>query len=179
MRKIKFSLVFTGTAISILLFATGCATRYDILPRIPEYSVSGKTYNTSATIEFIASGNKLLDQAFMRCLQENNYQDIISGAHYKGSISSAVRIAVPLNWHLNVLRCQDGVYLESRVIVMVRHPGEHTSKGLTYPKPRYFQAFAQKNIGKEQATPTHWQETLNQAMNNLFTIDEFKQALEP
>jgi hypothetical protein len=62
---------------------------------------------------------------------------------------------------------------------MVRLPGEYTEQGLVYPKPRYFQAFAQKNVGENEITMADWQETLNQAMRNLFTIDKFRQALEP
>ena len=71
------------------------------------------------------------------------------------------------------------MYLESRVIVMVRLPGEHTENGLQYPTPRYFQAFAQKNIGENQASQSDWEETLNTAVENLFTIEDFRQALEP
>ena len=178
MNTVKFH--FLVLAAAMLFILTGCTTQYDTLAPIPTYEISGRTFKTTASLEFIPSGSDQLDKAVLNNLQTAQYNDIVTGAHYRGNNNNPVRIVVPLNWHLTTYKCQDGLYLESRVIVMVRLPGEHTDEGLQYPTPRYFQAFAQKNIGhKELATAAEWEETLNTAVENLFTIDEFRQALEP
>lgn len=174
--KIQFSVL----AVAVLFILTGCATKYDTLAAIPTYENSGKTFKTTASLEFISSDNTQLDKAVLNKLQTAQYNDIVTGAHYRGNNNNPIRIVVPLNWQLTTYKCQDGLYLESRVIVMVRLPGEHTHEGLQYLTPRYFQAFAQKNIGhKNLVTTAKWEETLNMAVENLFTIDEFRQALEP
>ena len=179
MKKIIYHApVFALLILSTTLF-TGCATQYDILPAIPTYTQSAKTYKTTATIEFVHSGSAAIDKAFYERLRQYQYNDLVSGTHYKGSTDNPVKVVVPLNWHLASYKCEDGVYVESRVIVMVRLPGAYTEQGLEYPKPRYFQAFAQKNVGENEITQADWLETLNHAMDNLFTIDEFRQALEP
>ena len=166
-------------AVTLLFLLAGCATQYDTLAPIPTYNDSGKNFKTTATLEFVPSGSLQLDKAVLNNLQSCQYNDITTGTHYKGFTTNPVRVVVPLNWHLMTYKCQDGMYLESRVIVMVRLPGEHTENGLQYPTPRYFQAFAQKNIGENQASQSDWEETLNTAVENLFTIEEFRQALEP
>lgn len=167
------------SAAAVLFILTGCATQYETLPPIPEYTDSGKSFQTTATLEFIPSGSEQLDKEVLSNLQTCQYSDIITGTHYKSAPRNTVKMVVPLNWHLASYKCQDGVYLESRVIVMVREPGEHTANGLQYPTPRYFQAFAQQNIGEKEATQGDWEETLNAAVKNLFTIEEFRQSLEP
>ena len=171
---------FFVLAAAVLFILTGCTPKYDTLAPMPTYEVSGRKFKTTASLEFIPSGSKQLDKAVLDNLRNAQYNDIVTGAHYRGNNNNPVRIVVPLNWHLASYKCQDGLYLESRVIVMVRLPGEHTQEGLQYPTPRYFQAFAQKKTDPEKlATVADWEETLNMAVENLFTIDEFRQALEP
>lgn len=176
---ISYAPVLALTALTAMLLLTGCTTQYDTLQEIPSYEQPTRTFNTTATLEVVPSGSPVVDKVFYEHLQQYQYNDIVSGTHYKGTTTNPVKIVIPLNWHMVSYKCQDGVYIESRIIVMVRLPGEYTEQGLVYPKPRYFQAFAQKNVGENEITMADWQETLNQAMGNLFTIDKFRQALEP
>ena len=123
--------------------------------------------------------NAALNKIIRENLKINNYKDIISGVHYKGDRKNPVRIIVPLELRNQVFKCANGNFLETRVILMVRQPGEIHNGALVYPAPRYFQAFSQLRLLESAAQASEINAGIVQCVENLFRIEEFRSALEP
>lgn len=168
---------------SLFLFAgiigllTGCVSNYDTLEAIPEYPALETKFDQSATVDFKPGEGAMLNKIMLSKFAECGYTDVISGAHYKSVSRKPIRIVSPLDLTQTILRCQDGFYLESRILVMVRQPGKIVNGELTYPTPRYFQAFSQIRIQNATALPDENLRAVGQAVDNLFTIAEFRSAL--
>ena len=158
----------------------GCVTDYDTLEPIPTYpDLDVSQFNTTATIEYVPLANALLNKNILEALKTNNYQDVISGSHYKADRSNPVRILVPLDIQSKVLYCKEGYFQEVRIIVMVREPGEIINEELSYPPPRYFQAYSQMQLVGQIPQVEESNRGIEQAVENLFKIREFRSALEP
>lgn len=168
-----------AAAVVMLLGFSGCTTNYDVLEPIPEYPELTRQYNTAATVEYVPYSDAALNKIIRENLKINNYKDIISGVHYKGDRKNPVRIIVPLELRNQVFKCANGNFLETRVILMVRQPGEIHNGALVYPAPRYFQAFSQLRLLESAAQASEINAGIVQCVENLFRIEEFRSALEP
>ena len=174
MSKLFYTLLLAAGLGGLL---TGCSSHYDVLEPIPEYPECTAKFDQSATIDFKPGDDARLNQAILNKFTECQYTDVISGEHYKAGLKKQIRIVAPLDLKQTILRCKDGYYLETRILVMVRLPGYITDGDLSYPAPRYFQAFSQIMIQEQAAQAAVAVDAINQAVNNLFTIAEFRSAL--
>lgn len=164
---------------SLIFFLCGCATNYDQLPYMPEYPELQQTFKTDAFIEFFAEGTKEADEIFLRKLSENKYTNILTGTHYLNKVPDEVRILDFISFKHTTYNCQDGEFLDTRVLVMVRKNGVIWNEKLEYPSARYFQAFSQVMLSEdEEDIDSVYSSNLENAINNLFKIVEFRQALE-
>ena len=143
MSRLVYSLFLLAGLVGLL---TGCVSNYDTLEPIPEYPALEAKFDQSATVDFKPGEGAMLNKIMLSKFAECGYTDVISGAHYKSVSRKPIRIVSPLDLTQTILRCQDGYYLESRILLMVRKPGQIVNGELVYPTPRYFQAFSQIRI---------------------------------
>ncbi len=174
--------IFLNIGIGILFISiiTGCNSTkyYDILPPLPEYPETKVDFDTSATIDFYEDSNNGLNQEIYRQLKANGYTNVLKKIRFCGHDLSSTRVLQLLHVMYMYYNCRDGRYLETRVIIMVRNPGEVWNKKLQYSKPRYFQAFSRFKLGDSEI---YSEKALgfSMAVKNLFRIEEFRRALEP
>ena len=172
--------IFANIAVLTVLFFCGCQTNYQTLPDMPEYPDLQKNYDTSAVIEYYPYGNKISDGILLEKLAEYNYSNIINGTHYRNIIPLQVKVLDFVDIKHNIYNCEDGRYIDTRVIVMIRRNGEIVNGKLQYPAPRYFQAYSQKHIDEDKEILTEdYVENIKSAFDNLFKIAEFRSCLEP
>ena len=165
----------------ILLFIVGCAKPvYDTLPAMPEYPAVSATFDTSAYIEFLPDANAHLNDIIKENLRKNGYTNLLPELRFQFHDLNRTRVLQLLCVNNHTYRCKDGCYIEYQVIAVVRQPGEIWNGTLKYANPRYFQAFSRKLWDKDKEEESALRnELLQQAFTNLFSIAEFRSALEP
>ena len=182
MKKISFNRYgFVFSALLITVIICGCQTVYDTLPYMPEYPEPTREFDTSAIIEYYPVDNKAVDGIFINKLAECQYKNVIKGTHYLKTPPESVKILDVISSKHTVYNCENGKYLDTRVLVMVRNPGVIWENRLRYSEPRYFQAFSQTVINSEEKAVIDeiYLNNVVKAVDNLFRIAEFRQALEP
>lgn len=162
----------------LIVYLPGCR-QYDVLLPIPDYHPASQNFDTSAMI----APQKFLDgiehEVLTTCLQKNNYR-IIYGAHNQTGNARATYVLTVLDTSSQVLQCEDGNYLESKIIVMVRPPALMLEEQWHCSNVRYFPAYSQLYIeNRIIPLPQDLTAGIRLAMENLFTVEEFRRALEP
>ena len=183
----KHSSIFYRTglnciAAAMFIFLAGCSTgtrTYPELPRIPDYPENTWKYNTAAIIDLRGNGDPGLTQSVRKRLEDLKYTLVSNGTYYKGSFPENVTVLQILNLSHFVHEQADGMYLQTRVVVMVRPPGVLWKKELNYGNARYFQAYFQQFFGRNPILPENYEKGMNRAVENLFRIHPFRSALEP
>ena len=173
-------------SLGVLVLLAGCSTPvYDTLKPIPEYPQLSKSFDTTAIIQYVSfaqnqSGLQLLiDPTLQKAFIRNGYSTLLTDVNYTKDFSKTVHVFSPMNFSHKILKCEDGKYLEMRLIVMVRSPGNVWWDKLNFSDPRFFQAYARYFLGDNKLTAEIFQEVFDSMVNNLFTIESFRQALEP
>ncbi len=165
----------------LIVLSSGCAKiTYDTLLSLPEYPENTRQYNTDCALELLVSPYKAADAELKTKFAEYGYKNVQTGTHYKAA-PEKVRIVSVLDWKCTYFYAEDGTYLETRVIVMVRPPGTLAGGKLVYSQARYFQAFSRfrlHDLSQESSAETELN-GLKEAVANLFRTDEFRSALEP
>ena len=178
-RKLKI-LVLSSASFLSLLFIPGCATPvYDELKPIPEYSKSTRTFDTSAAIQYIPFTDPRINTAIHAEFAKNSYTNIFTTSNYEAKFPKSVHILTPLDFSIKLLSCKEGRYIEMRLIVMVRSPGYVWWNELHSSNARYFQAFSRRFTEFREILEQDYQEEINQVVANLFSIEEFRSAIEP
>ncbi len=177
----KTLLSLTLPCLFLLFAVSGCVQPvYETLPPIPEYPALSGNFDTSAYIEFQPDADPELNDIVKENLKKNGYSNLLPELRFKFHDLSRTRVLQLLRVNNCIYRCQDGNYMEYRVIAVVRQPGEIWNGTLEYDNPRYFQAFSRKRWNVEQVEESILRsELLRQAFANLFLIAEFRDALEP
>ncbi|MBR7127485.1 MAG: sel1 repeat family protein [Lentisphaeria bacterium] len=160
-----------------LFFVSGCI--YDTFTAIPIYPDNNNDYDCSTVIDISPFANKAVLAEVITHFKQNNYNNILCGNYYQDKVPENIKIFTILSFYSQLLNCENGKYLENRIIVLVREPGAIINGKLTYEQPRYFQAFSQEYIGEREITQEDIQNALTIAVKNLFKIDEFRKSLEP
>ena len=173
----QFFITIISFLLSVIFF--GCAVHYQKLPVMPEYSDSGKIYDTSAVTEVLAHGSSTVEKELREALHSHGYVNFSSGNYYKDITADRIRLITLLDVSRTPIRCKDGWYLDTRIIVSVRAPGVVWNQQLTYPRPRYFQTFSRCMTGEKRPSGINFVEGEKSAVENLFLIEEFRNALEP
>ncbi|MBR2722693.1 MAG: sel1 repeat family protein [Lentisphaeria bacterium] len=176
-----FKMALKFLPLLIMVIMCGCVTTYDQLPYMPQYPALEQQFDTSAIIEYNSLKSSKIDKMFLAKLAECKYNNLISGTHYRGQVPKDVRVLDIISCVNKVYNCENGKFLDTRILVMVRKSGVIWENRLRYPTPRYFQAFSQTQITSDERKIVDEIYTANaeNAINNLFTIPEFRQALEP
>ena len=175
----KRSLLITVTGV-LLAIVSGCVDPvYDTLPMLPEYPELTESFDTSAFIEFREDADPALNAVMLEFLQKNGYKQILPELRFQFHDLAKTRVVQILVLDYKNYSCEDGRYLECFVAVMVRAPGEVWNGVLRYAAPRYFQAYSRKLLDEETAETDVRKELYREAMENIFKIAEFRQALEP
>ncbi len=181
MKKILF--LFTA-GLFLAAVNSGCSSvepeiTYDVLPALPEYSKPAEEFDTSAWIEFRGDSNEELNKVFLKLLNEHGYKNILPELRYDAHDLSRTWVVALLHLQRYKYKCADGSYLDTRVIVIIRKPGMVSGRVLNYGKARYFQAYSRRKLASDYESDMDLQEGYYAAMVNLFSITEFRQALEP
>lgn len=168
----KFRLLYCTLSFVVSVLA-GCAAP-DVLPEILEYQDSGKKYDTTAIIEFLPYKDDAVNRLLVDCLKNNGYQ-VRNGRHYSQEPAHSLYILTVVDWSSRVYECEEGDYIDTRLIVMVRQPGVILDEDMHTGRCRYFQAYSQV----ADLDRLSRQSGLKLAVENLFLNDEFRSALEP
>lgn len=195
MNKMKFSsAALFGVFVLVLL--SGCSTPvYDKLQPIPEYQPLAKEFDTSAVIRYIPFRDNQpdsvlaqmpyylaqlpIDSIVQEHLIKNGYSAILTDANYAKDFSKTVHIVTPIECSFELLSCEDGRYLDIRLIMMVREPGNLWWSELVSEKSRFFQAYARHFLGEEDLSNDVFCDVFRKALANMFTIESFRESLEP
>jgi len=170
-------LITIFTAAAVILFINGCS--YDTLPYIPDYRLEQVLYDTSALIEVHPYGDAVAVRELKAAFVQNNYQ-LTREACVKATNSVSVYIVSIAGVTYKEYDCADGNYLATGVVVMVRKPGAVMNNPMRYVAPRYFQAFSQYAYGSiGRPNDEDRVNALRLALNNLFAVKEFRDALTP
>lgn len=163
-----------------IICLSGCVSPvYDTLQPIPEYKPGKQQFDTSAVIQLIQTTDPRVVTALQTELARKEYSNTISEGHFMGKIPETIHILTPLSLSFTEYNCQEGTYLETRLIVSVRQPGFVWGGKLHEKNSRYFQAFSRCFIGQRLILDTDYDEEIKTVVSNLFTIDEFRSALNP
>lgn len=166
----------------LFLAGYGCGTpHYDKLEEIPEYPQLPPTriFDTSATIELTQDTNQNLNNAFEAAFRSNGYKDIVFATRFHNTDRKKTKIVSLLSFSNTTLYCEKGNFLETHLIVMVREPGFVWNNELCYTAPRYFQAYSQTALKGNYILEHVCLSEVKNAFRNLFTIEEFREALQP
>lgn len=165
----------------LTLVFCGCSTpTYDVLPPLPEYPESDSEFDTSAFIEFQEDSDAGFNREVFSLLHKYGYGKVLPEMRAFAHDLSRTRVLTLLHVQRNKYNCEDGSYLETRVIMMVRQPGEVWNGILRYKNPRYFQAFSRHKLAENgNMSAEDLAQSFSGALANIFRIPEFRQALEP
>ena len=165
---------------AVVLCLAGCGTPvYDTLLPIPKYPKSKQKFDTGAVIQLIPAADQRINGAILAELVRNEYVNVITDGHYMGKTPDTLHVLTPLTFNFTVYNCREGAYLEARLIVSLRQPG-FVWMGQYFGKPgRYFQAFSRRFIGLRELMSADYDGEIKNAVSNLFTIEEFRTALNP
>ncbi|MBE6393737.1 MAG: sel1 repeat family protein [Lentisphaerae bacterium] len=181
MMKISPLKISISAVCSTVIFClAGCVSPvYDTLLPIPEYPRSEQKFDTNAVIQLIPSADSRVASAILTELAQKEYANVITDGHYMEKTPGTIHILTPLSFNFTVYNCQEGKYLEARLIVSLRQPG-FVWMGQFYGKnSRYFQAFSRSFIGFRELMSTDYDEEIKTVVSNLFSIDDFRTALNP
>lgn len=175
MKNTKIIVLILLTGLGVL---TGCV-QYGTLPAVPEYRENTGVYDLSSTIEVIPGENTSVAAEIIKNLAAHKYNDVTSGAHYKDKSPRSVKIITVLKMTAETISRPEGLWFDAHLIVSVRKPGISWNGVMRYESPRYFQAFAQYQLAPEETVAIGNTVVTQKVVKNLFTIDEFRKALEP
>lgn len=170
----------SGLLILLLLGSYGCARYdYDKLEKIPEYPQPARVFDTSAVIEFTPDANEELNLAILDAFRTHGYNNLAFNNRFRPADRKNSKVVTPLSFTGKTLECESGRYFETQIIVLVRDPGVVWNNKLYYTPPRYFQAYSQIRLQGDYVLDLMERSELQKAVRNLFTIEEFREALEP
>ena len=173
----------------VLTFAAGCGTTTknpapEYLSDIPEYLAPSETFDTSARI---CTYNTLwVANPIVSALSSAGYSVVKPEDFEKDELLPADYIIEPLSFRHFTQKYHGNIWLFTHLAVLVRCParidGETSNVEYRRP-PRIFQAFARRNIGpakgnKGVSLQGEYRKNMDEAVKNLFCIDEFRRALE-
>lgn len=171
-------LFLTAILSAIMIFLNGCAAPvYQTLEELPQYSDSKLSVDTSGIIRFVPYSNEQLNKAMIENFSKKNYSNVVCQKNYKAA--PVQFIVTPLSLLLKTIKCKEGIYIESRLIIEVRKPGYVWLETLHAPGGRYFQAFSRIFTGSRPITDADYHALIKETVANLFRIDEFLLALVP
>ena len=166
----------------LLLFCSyGCRSNYeyDKLEKIPQYPQPARSFDTSATIEFTPDADESLNKALLEAFKANGYNNIVIDTRFKNPEVGRSKVVTLLSLSNKTLYCEKDNYLETHLIILVRSPGFVWKDQLLYAPPRYFQAYSQTPLRGDYVLEKISKDELKKVLKNLFTIEEFREALEP
>ncbi len=163
-----------------LLAGYGCARHeYDVLRKIPVYQQPAKKFDTTATIEFTPDTSSELNKVFIAALKKHGYNDVVYNNRFRDTERNRTKVVTLLSLSRKQLFCQNGSFLETQIIVLVRNPGVIWKDKLYYTTPRYFQAYSQIALKGDYVLDKIYKSELQKVIQNLFTVEVFREALEP
>ena len=179
--KTLFFFFTVAVAFVACIFSGGCvAVEYEELPPMPEYPRLEKSYNLSAAIEVLPCNYAAEEELLRAELRNNHYVNFSDNNYYYKSVSvEQIRLLSVLHAIQNPRQRPEGSYLDTRIIVSVRDPGVIWNGQLKHRPARYFQAYSRIQISDDMPMTEAYSEGLKLAVENLFLIGEFRNALEP
>ena len=180
-RKQVFCIILTFPLLVIMLMFSGCRTieqQYDVLGVLPEYPENNRSYDTSSAIFFSGHSDARINEAMINLFAEKKYTNVYLN-NYLAELPGSTYIVTPCHLASKEFHCQDGIYLETHIIVSIRKPGYIWMNLYNSEKARYFQAYSRMKISERGAADCDYKNGIEQAAANLFKIDEFRCALEP
>ncbi|MCQ2352966.1 MAG: sel1 repeat family protein [Victivallaceae bacterium] len=179
-KNILFGGGFLWMSIAVLVLFAGCT--HDHLYDIPVYGqVDEEEYKRMAPIEIHASAYKEADALLRASFAAHHYKILSDSADFDNQYDHNVRIVRIIEDKTTVLDCEDGYYLDNRMIVVVRAPGIVYFGQLfarNGAQPRFFQAYSRRFSGSRRPTPEECAANKSEVLKNLFSIAEFRDALE-